>query len=216
VERLHLAENKLQEAPITRLDRKCLCLDERLSEGRDRLGMGVSRGRFLGELGQVLHGLGDVVGPRVVVRQPVVDVVEPSGIQGLEGSSRCRMQRASPRGDEALVGHLLGQGMPEGVLEIGEEPALVEELRGLELRQTPAEHVLGLLGDGLEESKRDVLADNRGSLEQPLVLGREPVDARGAPVGAAARGQAPRRAAAATMMSAAWSGVKASVLMTRS
>lgn len=39
---------------------------------------------------------------------------------------------------------------------------------------------------------------------------------RDAPLGEAGRGQAPRRAEAATMMSAASSAVKASVLMTRS
>ena len=37
----------------------------------------------------------------------------------------------------------------------------------------------GQLGDGEQDRERHVLTDDRGRLEQPLVLGREPVDPDG-------------------------------------
>jgi hypothetical protein len=69
--------------------------------------------------------------------------------------------------------------MPEGVLEIGEEPALVEELGGLEGPEPATEDLLGRVGDRLEQGEGHVLADDGRRLQEPLVLGREPVDARG-------------------------------------
>jgi hypothetical protein len=46
---------------------------------------------------------------------------------------------APPLFQEALVGHLVGEGVLEGVLKVGEEPGLVEELGGLELAEAPAQ-----------------------------------------------------------------------------
>ena len=59
----------------------------------------------------------------------------------------------------------------EGVLEIREEARLVEELGGLEVGEPATQLFLGQLGDGEQERERHVLADDRGRLEQPLVLG---------------------------------------------
>jgi hypothetical protein len=42
----------------------------------------------------------------------------------------------------------------------------------------PAEAVLGHVRDGLQERERHVLPDDGGGLEEALVLGRQPVDAR--------------------------------------
>ena len=68
--------------------------------------------------------------------------------------------------------------MLESVLEIGKELCLVEELGGLKLGQACAQLVLGKLGDSLQECERHILADDCGRLQQSLVLGRQPVDAR--------------------------------------
>src|SRR5262249_36726963 len=59
------------------------------------------------------------------------------------------------------------------------EPYLVEKLSGLQVAQTAAESSLRDFGDRLKKRERYVLADDGGGLEKPLVLGGEPVDARG-------------------------------------
>jgi hypothetical protein len=71
------------------------------------------------------------------------------------------------------------QRVRERVLEVREEPGLIEELRGLESGQRGAYLGLRRLGDGQEQRHRHVRADDRRSLEQPLGLGLEAVDARG-------------------------------------
>ena len=45
------------------------------------------------------------------------------------------MERAPPLQQETAVGHLVGEGVLEGVRELGEEARLVEELGRLEVRE---------------------------------------------------------------------------------
>ena len=78
----------------------------------------------------------------------------------------CRARRRS--WSRLAVGDLVGERVLEGVLEVGEEARLVEELRGLEAREALAELLLRPLGDRLEQRERHVLADHGGRLEQPL------------------------------------------------
>ena len=67
-----------------------------------------------------------------------VDLLGQSvGIQPLHRIHDARVERASPLLEEAPVGHLVGEGMLERVLEVGEEPRLVEELSGLEPVREP-------------------------------------------------------------------------------
>ena len=63
------------------------------------------------------------------------------------------MQHPPPLVQETSVGHLVGEGMLEGILPLGEQARLVEELGRLEVRETTMQRVLGQLGDGLEEGK---------------------------------------------------------------
>ncbi len=65
----------------------------------------------------------------------------------------------------------MGQSVPEGVFEVGEEARLIEKLRGLKLGEAPAERLVGQSGGRLEEGKCNVFADDRGGLEQVFVLG---------------------------------------------
>ena len=89
------------------------------------------------------------------------------------------MQHAPALLEQAPVGDLVGERVLEGVLEIREQARLVEELRPLEVPEPLAQAVLGLLRDRLEERERDVLPDDGGGLEEALLLGWQPVDARG-------------------------------------
>jgi hypothetical protein len=67
--------------------------------------------------------------------------------------------------------------MLEGVLEVGEDPGLVQELGGLQAADRGVQLLLGVLGNGLEQHQRDVLPDHRRRLQERLVPGRQPVDA---------------------------------------
>jgi hypothetical protein len=67
--------------------------------------------------------------------------------------------------------------MLEGILPLGEQPRLVEELGSLELRQATVQRVLREIGDGLQQGQRDFMAHDGRSLEQVLLLRRQPVDA---------------------------------------
>ena len=75
----------------------------------------------------------------------------PVAGEGLEGLDNSAMQRAPPLLEQRFVGHLLGEGMLEGIFDLGKETRLVEELGRLQMgkaldgaapqapRQQPAE-----------------------------------------------------------------------------
>jgi hypothetical protein len=48
------------------------------------------------------------------------------------------VQGTSPLLQETAVGHLVGEGMLEGVFQLGEETGFVEELGGLQVAETAA------------------------------------------------------------------------------
>ena len=66
----------------------------------------------------------------------------------------------------------------EAVLEIREQPCLVEEFGSLQVIEPATERLVREIGNRLEQRERHILADDGGDLEQALVLQREPVDAR--------------------------------------
>src|SRR5262249_16254137 len=68
---------------------------------------------------------------------------------------------------------------PETVLDVRVEPCLLQELCSLQVIETATERLLWQLSDRLQQNERHVLANNRGNLQEPLVLGRETVNARG-------------------------------------
>jgi hypothetical protein len=78
---------------------------------------------------------------------------------------------------EAAVGHLVRQGMLEGVLRLREQAGFVEELGGLQVRQGTVERLVGRVGNGLQQRPGHLGANHCGGLEQALLLGGQPVDA---------------------------------------
>ena len=64
------------------------------------------------------------------------------------------MQGAPPLLQQAAVGHLVGEGVLEGVRLLREEARLVEELRRLKVRQAPVQRLFGQLGDGRATAAR--------------------------------------------------------------
>ncbi len=73
------------------------------------------------------------------------------GRERLEGLDDAGMQHPPPLLQQTAVGHLVGQGMLEGVDLVGEEARLIEELRRLEVRQAAMQRLLGQLGHGLQQ-----------------------------------------------------------------
>src|SRR4030095_3335233 len=69
--------------------------------------------------------------------------------------------------EEASVGDLVGQRVLEGVLQIGEEAPLVQELTCLEPREALPQVVAGKVHDRFEESGGDVLAAHRRRVPDP-------------------------------------------------
>ncbi len=83
----------------------------------------------------------------------------------LKGFQNAQVQRHPLLLQEARIADFVRQGMLEAVLELREEVRLVKELGTLKVRETPTKVPFPVLGDGLEQSERHVLADHRGSLE---------------------------------------------------
>ena len=104
--------------------------------------------------------------------QPLDLFSQALGVERLEGVEDLAVKRAPAVLEQAPVGHVVGQRVLEGVFEIGKEPRLVQKFCGTKLAQAPAQCLLGYLGDSLQEPKGHIFADDRGGLEQTLVVGR--------------------------------------------
>ena len=88
------------------------------------------------------------------------------------------MQLPAPLDEEGVVGHVLGERVLEHVGQLGEEPALEDQLERGEL---PEEVVTALpdLREALHQTPRELTADHRGELERSLGGLGEAVDAGG-------------------------------------
>jgi hypothetical protein len=100
-------------------------------------------------------------------------------IQPFERIHNSAVEGAPPLLQETPVRHLVGQGVLEGVFRLGEEAGLVEELGSLQTHEPTAERLVRHLGDGLKQGEGHLRADDRGGLQQALLLRRESVDAGG-------------------------------------
>ena len=75
----------------------------------------------------------------------------PVSGESLEGLDDVGMELPPPLQQEAAVGHLLGEGVLEGVGVLGKEPRLVEKLRRLEVRQGTVQGVVGQPGNRVQQ-----------------------------------------------------------------
>src|SRR5215468_5385241 len=91
-------------------------------------------------------------------------------LERFEGVYQACVQHTPPRLEQTPVGHLLREGVLEGVGNLGEEACLVEELDGLQVGETPAELRLGQLRESLEQGERYLHANDGGDLHEALLL----------------------------------------------
>ena len=86
------------------------------------------------------------------------------------------MHRTTPLLEHALVRDPMRERVLEGVLGLRQQTALVQELGRLQPGQYSFERLPVEPGDRLQQLRRNVLADDRGRLEQALLLRREAID----------------------------------------
>ena len=88
--------------------------------------------------------------------EPIDVLVQAVRVQPFEGVDDLRVDGAPPRRCRRLaVGHLLGEGVGEGVFRLGDEAGLIEQFGGLHVPQTaPRECPAGTSADGLQEGDR--------------------------------------------------------------
>src|SRR5262245_58947151 len=80
---------------------------------------------------------------------------------------------------DAVVCHLMSQGVLERVLDLGEQTRLVDKLCGLQVCHTAAQIVLAHPCDLLKEGEWHVLADHGSRLQEALLFRRQPANASG-------------------------------------
>ena len=149
---------------------------ERLLEGPHGLAVGRPRHGLLPGLSAVRQGLVPHFPPQGMVGQPFHLLGHPLPGQGFEDLDDPRVQGAPPLLEETAVGHFVGEGVLEGILALGKEPGLVQELGGLEVGEAAVQCLFGRLGDRLEEGEGHLQADHRGRLQEiaspPVAAGR--------------------------------------------
>ena len=111
-----------------------------------------------------------------MVGEPVDVLAEAIAALRLQRLHDPGVKLAPPLLQEALVRHLIGQRVLEGVFQLGKEARLVEELGRLQEGESPPQVRLGHVGDGLEKRKRHLRPDHRRGLEQPLFVRWQPID----------------------------------------
>jgi hypothetical protein len=151
---------------------------ERLLEGPHGLTVGRSCHGFLSRLPTVYQGLGPHLAPEGMVGQPfhlLGHLVSGKCLQGRDDPS---MECPPPLLEQRLIGHLLGEGVLEGILDVGEEARLIEEFGGLQMCEAQAQRRLRHLGNGLEKHQGHLHANDRGGLEKLFLLRRQPIEAR--------------------------------------
>src|SRR5215831_19245165 len=145
----------------------------------DRFAIGRAGHSLRAGLTQVGNSLRGDASAHSVMREDLRLLSQTTGVEPFERLDELGVQCASPVLKQSLVGHFVRERVLERVLEVREEPDLVEELRGLETAQLGAHLFLRRVGNGEQQRDGHVLADDGSRLEQPLVIGGQAVDARG-------------------------------------
>jgi hypothetical protein len=92
-----------------------------------------------------------------VVAQPLDLFGQPPGIERLDCIDDPGVERVPAVLEYVPVGDIVRERMLESILAIWEETRLVQELGRLEVGEPPANALLGLVRDGVEDGERYVL-----------------------------------------------------------
>src|SRR5262245_54298279 len=124
----------------------------------------------------VRHGLVPDLAPQGMLGQPFRLLSETIGIKPFAGLDDTGVQGPPPLLQETAVGHLVGEGVLEGVFQLGEEASFVEELGGLQVAEPAAQFLLGQLPDSLQKGDGHLRTNDRRGLEEPLLLRRQAIN----------------------------------------
>ena len=117
----------------------------------------------------------EVVAPRVVIRQYLVELVETIGVEPFERGGGPSVEDAAASLQEAVVRDLLRQTVPETVRALGALARLVEKLQSLELLE-PQHGRSVTFPRRFEQTLREIPAEHRCGLERPFRRGVKTVD----------------------------------------
>ena len=151
------------------------------AEGLLEVPYGLAVGRphhsLLPSLPTVRQGLGPQLAPQGMVRQAFNLLSHAVFGERFENLHDAGMKHTPPLLEQPPIGHLMRQGVLEGVGMFREEARLVEKLGRLEVRQAVVERRLREFGDGLEQGHGHLGANHGGGLEEAFLLGGQPVNA---------------------------------------
>ncbi len=124
--------------------------NQRLLKARHRLSKGRARRRFSARLPEVPYRLLPHLSPKGVLGEPVDVLHQAVGIEPLNDLHNAGVQGASALLEQAVVGHLMREGVLEGIVQLGEETRFVEELRRLQMRQARLQCRIGQLCEAVQ------------------------------------------------------------------
>jgi hypothetical protein len=113
--------------------RKVLQGAERLLQVGHRLPVGSTRGCLGAGLPEVGHGFAPDLALQGVMGQQFDLLGQPVGVACLDGLRDLGMQAAPPLLQKAAVSDLMGEGVLEGIFQLGVETRLIEELSSLQV-----------------------------------------------------------------------------------
>ena len=168
-------------SPLSRVSGRCRRASSACSKQRAASWLRRPRDGLAPRLPEVRDGLVPGFAPERVVGEPLDVLGEPVGIQRARWPSTMPAWSAPPPVlEQAPVGHLVGERVLEGVLEIGKRLRLVQELRRLEAGQARAQLRLAAARRSPASSAtraRPSRSPRRSG--GALVLRRQPIDAGG-------------------------------------
>ena len=108
-------------------------------------------------------------------RSPLDNPVPPQSLKDLD---KTRVQHQPSLLEQTVISHLVGEGVLEHQLTLGKQSGFIEELSSLPNCARPqVQRCLGQVSDGLELRQGSLIAEDRSSLQQVLLLRRQAVHA---------------------------------------
>jgi hypothetical protein len=98
----------------------------------------------------VTQGLVPHLTPHGVVGQPVDLLGQATGIESLDSLDDAGVEHATSLLEQLPIGHLVGEGVLEGVGMFGEQARLIQKLGGLQVGQAMLENRLGQRSNGVQ------------------------------------------------------------------
>ncbi len=141
----------------------------------DRM-IGVSVRRLVGGARVIMDRAPPVVALVEVVRECLVVLGQPVGVQFFDRHSDNAVQLPAPFLADTVIRDVVGEGVLEHVRQLGVHRLFVDQLESAQLFDLCVD-VAAALGDPLQQAQRKLAADHRGDLYGAARLVGQPIDA---------------------------------------